>query len=224
MNLLSFDTSTSRLAVALLAHGKRFMLDEEVGNTHSQSLLPTVQRLMADANITFATLDAVAFGVGPGSFTGVRIACACAQGIGFAHAIPLVPIGTLEALAYTLSDDLGANTKVWCVNDARMNEVYCAGYQRAEGAWNELVSPRVCRPEDAMPPDASFALAGDAFSVYQPLSALAKNVKVKHLLAGGVLEAATHALNHKRLIDPANAEPIYVRDKVALTEKERAAR
>src|SRR5215211_4788798 len=101
MKLLAFDTSTQWLSVACMADDAWITRAELAGQAHSERLLPLVDSMLREAGITLADLDAIAFGAGPGSFTGVRIACGVAQGLGFGAQLPLVPIPTLEALAQT---------------------------------------------------------------------------------------------------------------------------
>ena len=120
-----------------------------------------VEALLDRAGIAFVDVDVVAFGSGPGSFTGVRIACALAQGIAFSHGKLVVPVSTLLAVAHTAALALPDATAIWVANDARMNGVYCAGYTRdANGVWNEIVPVRVCSPVDAMPPSEQMIAHG----------------------------------------------------------------
>jgi tRNA threonylcarbamoyladenosine biosynthesis protein TsaB len=168
MNLLSLDTSTTMCAIALRAGERAFCETVVAGNTHSQLALPMIEALMARAGIGFGQLDAVAFGSGPGSFTGVRIACAIAQGLAFAHGKQVVPVSTLASIAYTCGAVSPDFTHIWVANDARMSEVYCAGYvKNTSGAWAEAMPVRVCAPADAAPPRGSdWVLAGDALAAY----------------------------------------------------------
>lgn len=239
VNLLAIDTSTPVCAVALHAGERAFFETAQAGNTHSQLALPMIEKLLAQAGIGFSDLDAVAFGSGPGSFTGVRIACALAQGIAFAHGKLVVPVRTLAAVAYTCGAKEPDLERIWVANDARMNEVYCAGYVRdGLGGWVESVPVRVCSPADAMPPvGAAWGLAGDATAAYPEILAASPStganfanagwMRVAHpettaLTAEGLLAASVNAFNAGRAIHPRDAEPLYVRNKVAFTETERA--
>jgi tRNA threonylcarbamoyladenosine biosynthesis protein TsaB len=223
MNLLSLDTSTSVCAIALRAGERTFCETVVAGNTHSQLALPMIEALMARAGIGFAELDAVAFGSGPGSFTGVRIACAIAQGIAFAHGKNVVPVSTLASIAYTCGAVSPDCTHIWVANDARMSEVYCAGYvKNASGAWDETEPVRVCAPAAALPADSGWAFAGDALSIYAEMMKTAPQVLTISLTAEGLLAASVDAFKAGRTIHPRDAEPLYVRNNVARTEAERA--
>jgi tRNA threonylcarbamoyladenosine biosynthesis protein TsaB len=235
VNLLALDTSTPVCAVALRAGARTFCETTLAGNTHSQLALPMIEKLLSEAQIRLSDVDAVAFGSGPGSFTGVRIACALAQGIAFAHGKLVVPVSTLAAVAYTCGSTQPDLERIWVANDARMNEVYCAGFERdAQGAWVERVPVRVCSPADAMPADVgAWVLAGDAAAAYPEMisDAFLKGgrswAKRTHpqtvpLTAEGLLAAGIAAFQAGAAIHPRDAEPLYVRNKIAFTEAERA--
>jgi tRNA threonylcarbamoyladenosine biosynthesis protein TsaB len=224
MNMLALETSTTRCIAALVRDdGKRFVRDEAVGNTHSQWLLPQVEQLMRQAQLSFHALGAIAYGAGPGSFTGVRIACACAQGLGLAHGVPLVPVGTLEALSYTYRATAASHDAVWVVNDARMNELYAARYARLGATWIEATAPHVQTLAFMDTIDWSVhALAGDAPVAIAALARFRPQLSVAYPSADGLLDAALAAYAQGRVQHARDAEPAYVRNKVALTEAERA--
>ena len=121
--ILAIETS-SELASCALLNGDTLLARESSGvRTHSQSILPMVQELLAEAGLTLKQCDAIAFGAGPGSFTGVRTACGIAQGLAFGASLPVVPLVTLEAMALACHRQTGA-TEILAVLDARMGEVY----------------------------------------------------------------------------------------------------
>ena len=126
MRILALETSTEYCSAALWIDGQVAQWHVLAGHTHSDILLPTVKRLMEQAGLGFAQLDGVAFGAGPGSFTGLRIACGAAQGLAFAHDLPVVPVVSLESLA-----EQGDADAVIAAFDARMGELYLAAYRRA---------------------------------------------------------------------------------------------
>ena len=126
MRILALETSTEYCSAALWIDGQVAQSHVLAGHTHSDILLPTVKRLMEQAGLGFAQLDGVAFGAGPGSFTGLRIACGAAQGLAFAHDLPVVPVVSLESLA-----EQGDADAVIAAFDARMGELYLAAYRRA---------------------------------------------------------------------------------------------
>src|SRR3954470_5848815 len=137
--ILAIETS-SELASCALLNGEHVAWRESSGvRTPSQAVLPMVQELRAEAGLRLADCDAIAFGAGPGSFTGVRTACGVAQGLAFGAQIPLVPVSTLQAMALKCHEKTGA-TDIVAVLDARMGEVYWAQY-RFDGAWQIVVEP-----------------------------------------------------------------------------------
>ena len=125
--LLAFDTSTEHLSVAVL-HGERLLAHNGVGGAQaSTTLLPLIQQLLGEAGLALAELDAIVFGRGPGSFTGLRTACSVAQGLAFGADVPLLPVDTLLAVAEEARHAFGAQ-QVVAVLDARMDQLYAARY------------------------------------------------------------------------------------------------
>ncbi len=224
MNLLAFDTSTETLSLAVQAGTGAPVLARTApgGAQASATLLPMLLEMLAEAGLTLRALDAIAFGQGPGSFTGLRTACAVAQGLGFGSGVAVLPIPTLLAVAEQARAEAGAE-RVVAVLDARMDEVYCAAfaYDAARG-WTESAPAQLARPEDVhLPP--GWALAGNALSLHAgrlPAAAVAV-----HCLptAAALLRLAPAALGDGTPHTAADALPLYVRDKVAQTTDERAA-
>jgi len=221
MKLAAFETSTEWCSVALWLDGDIAGIEERAGHGHSERVLPMLDRLLAGAGIATAALDAVAFGAGPGSFTGLRIACGVAQGLALARGIPALGVSTLEALA----EQSGAQRVVACV-DARMREVYYSALERQGARWREVI-PALCAAPTALPrpPGGGWTGCGNAFAVY---AALPGSLNLDHVIADlhpsavAVARLAAPRLAAGEGIDPALAAPFYVRDKVALTEQERA--
>ena len=223
MQFLALDSSTDLGSVALWRDGvvtERFCAP---GQPSSATLLPLVAEMLRAAGLCFADLDAIAFGAGPGSFTGLRVACGAAQGLAFAHGKPVLPVGALDAMAHAASSS-GASRVVVCL-DARMNEVYSGLF--VEGA---AVSPvGVHAPAQVPLPEAGeWVAAGNAMVAYPVLHE--RLVPVVSGFLDGVMPtaAAVAALAAPRLargegIPAAEAVPVYVRDKVALTVAERLA-
>ena len=125
--LLAFDTSTEALSVAVRRGDRVFSRSGPGGAQASSSLIPLIQELLAEAGLAMAELDAIAFGRGPGSFTGLRTACSVAQGLGFGAGVALLPVDTLHAVAEEARHRFGA-TRVVALLDARMDELYAANY------------------------------------------------------------------------------------------------
>ncbi|MES2365193.1 MAG: tRNA (adenosine(37)-N6)-threonylcarbamoyltransferase complex dimerization subunit type 1 TsaB [Pseudomonadota bacterium] len=223
MRILAFDTSTEYCSVALLQDGVFSVREIHAGQTHSQILLPMCQEVLAEAQISLAQLDGIAFGAGPGSFTGLRIACAVAQGLAFGADVPVLGIGTLLALA----EASGAERVIACL-DARMGEVYHAVYQREGSDWISASEPQLCAPPLVpMPEGAGWMGCGSGFRAYaEPLQA-----RYGAVLSGVRPELYPHARDIARLaapriaagqgVDAELAVPLYIRDKVALKISER---
>jgi tRNA threonylcarbamoyladenosine biosynthesis protein TsaB len=224
--ILAIETS-SELASCALLDGDRLAWRESSGvRTHSQSVLPMVQELLAEADVRLADCDAVAFGAGPGSFTGVRTACGVAQGLAFGAGLPVLPLVTLAAMAQACRARTGASD-VLAVLDARMGEVYWAQY-RFDNGWQIVCPPALCAPHAVEPQMVErLAACGNGFAVYPQefagrafaTGALADIVPHARELA----ELAVGALAAGRAVPAAQAQPLYLRNKVAYTAAERQA-
>lgn len=222
MNLLALETSTHHLSVALLMGDTCLSRSELLANGGSNRLLPWVQSLLAEGGLVLNQLDGIAFGAGPGAFTGLRLACGVTQGLAFGADLPVVGICTLEAMAFNARAE-----RVFACLDARMNEVYVAAYVReAEAEFSCHVQAAVMPPELVVAPDGEWRAVGDGFAAYAATlqdSFPAADAKVMPTAeAVGRLAVPRFARGEGQ---PAlAAAPLYVRDKVALTTAERLAR
>src|ERR671915_1248277 len=157
MRFAAIETSTEWCSVAVWDEGEIRALERRTVHRHSEFVLPMLESLLQGAK-----LDAVAFGAGPGAFTGLRIACAVAQGLAFARGLPVIGISTLEALA----QESGAERVVACI-DARMREVYYAALEKRAGRWREAIAAQCVAPQSApRPPGEGWVGCGNGFDVY----------------------------------------------------------
>jgi len=200
--------------VALWRDGEIAAVERRAGNRHSELALPMLQGLLRKFSINVEELDAVAFGAGPGSFTGLRIACGLAQGLAFARELPVLGVSSLEALA----QESGAERVIACI-DARMREVYYAALERQAQGWREVVPARCGAPESVAVPDGNWVGAGNGFAIYGNMG-LAKVLPEVHPTAVAVAQLAAPRLAAGEGVDAALAQPVYIRDKVALTKAE----
>lgn len=224
LKLLAFDTSTEILYAAVQngAPGEHEPLayTGAGGAQASATLIPALQDLLARAGLRLADLDAIVFGRGPGSFTGLRTACSVAQGLAFGAGVPVLAVDTLLAVAEDARDREGVR-RVIAVLDARMDEVYCAAYAYDGAVWHPHTEPALARPEAVAVP-AGWALAGNAFNAYG--SRLAAAPRIAAVPAAQALLRLAPPLIAAGLAGPAaRATPLYIRDKVAQTTEERAA-
>jgi len=229
--LLAFDTSTEWVALALRARGSDRTRLVPGGAQASATLLPAVRALLDDAGIGFAALDAIAFGRGPGAFTGLRTSCAVAQGLGFGLGRPLLPLDSLLVVAEDARRQVAAGVgtfEVGVAMDARMSEVYAGRYRWRDGRWQVLQAPALytlpaiaAAWAEAPPWVAGSALA--AFGDRLALPAGLRHVEAEHDRASALLALAKRAWEAGDPIDAAAALPLYLRDKVALTTSEREA-
>lgn len=223
MLILALETSTDAGSCALWCDGAISERRCPTGRPHSETLLPLVRELLGDADVRIDQLEAIAFGMGPGAFTGLRVACGAAQGLAVASNRPLIPISSLETVAAMSGAD-----QVLAVLDARMGEIYAGCYVADAGAWVLRGDIRVSAPEAVMLPETSGWLAsGNALAVYP---ALTRRLEVAGIGIGpaSVPDAATvvrlaadRMARGEKGIDAALAAPLYVRDKVAKTVAER---
>lgn len=229
-NLLAFDTSTERMSVAVQrgADGRRFAHSGAGGAQVSATLIPAVQALLAQAGLALSELQAIVFGRGPGSFTGLRTACSVAQGLAWGAGVPVLPVDTLLALAEAARQsqaDAASELRVLALLDARMGEVYVADYRwsQPEG-WQTLSEPAVLPPEALSLPDGEVLLAGNVFVPYaERLPAALLALPRAELLptADALLSLAPALLAAGHAVPAEQALPLYIRDKVAQTTAER---
>lgn len=223
MRILALDTSTEYLSIALRLDGETLSRDLRAGQQHSELMLPLVQELLAEANLALGQLDCIAFGQGPGTFTGLRIGCGVAQGLAFGADLPVAPVSTLLALAQGSRE-----TRVVACLDARMGEVYHAAYVRDGAGWTTVSAPVLCAPQDA-PGIAGedWAGVGSGFSAYH--EALSARYAGRFHRIDGTLfpHAADIAVLAENMVKAGltvaaeDAAPLYIRDKVALKTSER---
>jgi tRNA threonylcarbamoyladenosine biosynthesis protein TsaB len=230
LNLLSFDTSTEIMSVAVQrsAAGLRQIWQHSGagGAQTSATLIPAIQDLMAQAQLQLGQLDAVVFGRGPGSFTGLRTACSVAQGLAFGAGIKVLPIDTLLAVAEEARGQQAALLDHWQVLsllDARMNEMYAGRYEFHRGQWTRIEDCHLMRPEDLITQEDE-ALAGNVFASYATRlpAKLAQRIDATPT-ASALLRLAPALLAAGAALEPELALPLYIRDKVAQTTLERAA-
>ena len=222
MRFAAIETSGDWCSVALWRDGEIASLERRAPNRHSELALPMLEKLLADAGLIANQLDGVAFGAGPGSFTGLRIACGLAQGLAFARDLPVIAVSSFEAIA----QESGEARVVACI-DARMREVYYSALERQAGAhlspWREVVPGRCVAPQEAAPPPGEgWAGCGSGFQAYPEFLSgkiLRKKPEV-HPTAFAVAQLAAPRLAAGEGIDAALAAPVYLRDKVAFTTQE----
>lgn len=228
MNLLAFDCSTERLSIAVQRGARVVRYQGAGGRASSATLIPTILRLMAEAGLALRELDALAFGRGPGSFTGLRSACSVAQGLAFGAGVPVLPVDTLLLVAEEARAQRGVD-RVLALLDARMDQVYAAPWVwNEEAGWSLQGEVVVCAPEALrLPPAAGpgWALAGNAFEGYGARLPFPDDVPRWEAwpTAGALLRVAPAWLAAGRALPAEQALPLYVRDKVAQTVAERAA-
>lgn len=228
--ILAIDTAADVCSVALARAGSITECVETVGHRHSERLLPLVEALLQEAAIELRDCDALAFGAGPGAFTGLRIACGVVQGLAYGAGKPVVAVGNLEALAQAAFDRLPQATRVLCANDARMREAYVAVYERGGDGPSEASAPALVAAADLgalverWGPDAVVGDAPTAFAA--ELATLVPTARLVALraTAASIAVCAVRCWHGGRCTAPALAAPLYVRDHVALTIDERRAR
>ncbi|MEP7139559.1 MAG: tRNA (adenosine(37)-N6)-threonylcarbamoyltransferase complex dimerization subunit type 1 TsaB [Caldimonas sp.] len=227
--LLAFDTATERMSVALSHRGRIVARSGEGGAKASTTLLPAIFDVLAEAGITLADLDALAFGRGPGAFTGLRTACSVAQGLAFGAAKTVLPIDSLLTVAEDAHVEAGLDGRIWAVIDARMDQVYAAEYELEADRWTTRVEPCLTSCEalvERWRDEPPHAVAGNAIDAYGPRldSGAAARAPAATSNALALLRLAGRAWRDGEAVDPALALPVYIRDHVADTIVERQAR
>ena len=223
MKILSLDTSTEYCSVALWRDGDVDAREVLAGQRHSELLLPMVGELLKRHGLAVKDLDGIAFGEGPGYFTGLRIGCGVVQGLAFGAGVGVAGVGTLAAMAQAS----GADRAVCCL-DARMGEIYHAAYARAGLGWEPVHGPSLCAPAEAPAlPAGAWSGCGSGFAAHGValqqryagrLSAIMPEV---YPHARHIVQLAVREFEAGRAVPAEQALPVYIRDKVALKSSER---
>ncbi len=224
MNLLAIDTSTDSCSVAASRGETLFSRSEPALQRQAERVLGMVEALLEEAHLGLEQIEGIAYGEGPGSFTGLRIAAGVTQGLALARGVGVVGVGTLLALA----QECGADKVVACI-DAHMGEVYHAAYARTGSGWEEVSAPGVYKPEAVpLPAGRGWIGCGDGFAAHGERLAARLGDRVPEIRTGAapsaraVLQLAIPRFAAGKAKDAASAVPVYLRDKVALKAGERA--
>ncbi len=221
MNLLALDTCTENCSAALLVEGRVFAVSEMTQRGHSERILGMLDMLFEQAGSELSAIDALVFGRGPGSFTGVRVGVSVAQGIAFAQDLPVVPVSTLAAVAQAAYSKHGV-TNICVAMDARMSEVYQADFVIENGLAVALSEEQVTAPENVKPlDDRDWFGAGTGWAEYQQL--LTNNFAEQSLgvdsdiypSAEAMLPLARAQLSKGEQMPAHQALPVYLRNNVA---------
>ncbi len=222
MKLLAIDTATEACSAALHVDGKTTTQYKVAPRQHAELILTMIDELLAEAQLSLTQLDALAFGRGPGAFTGVRIATGVIQGLAMSASLPVVPVSTLAAMA---QGAISESRNIACAIDARMGEVYWGLYQANDNIMQLVGEEKVCPPESIEVPisdnsDDRWFGVGSGWETY---AAELQN-KMKSVLSGSrtgdypsadaICTLAIDAYQRGAAVDAADAQPIYLRDKV----------
>lgn len=217
--ILALDTATEACSVALSFQGQTTFIDELSPRTHTQRILPMVESLLKQADITLKQVDYLAFGRGPGSFTGVRVGVGIAQGLALGAQLPVVAVSNLLAMAEQAYQQLGARDVIALI-DARMNEVYFAQFSRSETAWQIVVEEQVCSPEKAISQFQTACrpmIVGTGWAAYPQFEQSGLNVLSTDITlpsARFMLSLAAEAVYHGNIQTAFEIEPVYLRNEV----------
>ncbi|MGE0113689.1 MAG: tRNA (adenosine(37)-N6)-threonylcarbamoyltransferase complex dimerization subunit type 1 TsaB [Steroidobacteraceae bacterium] len=219
VKLLAIDTATEQCSVALLHGAALFERCVRTPRGHADMVLPMVQEVMSEAGLGFTQLDAIAFGRGPGAFTGVRMAIGVAQGLAYAADLPLLPVSDLAAVAQQVAASLSAGAHMLVCMDARMGEVYSGQFVlTADGLVSPVAAERVCPPEHIDTAANELAMgAGTGFRAYPVLSARYAGLPLLDDILPRAVEIVRLGLRGWRAGLAVNAElaaPVYLRDQV----------
>lgn len=213
--LLIIDASSSLCSVAINQAGETVWVTEDQPRRHAQRLLPMIDELLSDASVDRSQIDGIAFGRGPGSFTGIRIATAVAQGLSLGLDRPVVGISSLEAVALAAMHESGAES-VLSVMDAHMGEVFWGRYTRDGNLCRALVDERVGKPEDCLEDIKAFddVLAGDGLQL-MPFVECSQDFSMVRPEARAMSAIAQHYWSQGLFGDPLEHSPVYLRQSVA---------
>ena len=219
MNLLAIETATETCSVALAVNGEVLERYQHAPRRHAELLLPWVESVLAEADIGFTSLDAIAFSCGPGSFTSLRIGIGVVQGLAWASDRPVIPVSSLATTAQCVVSE-GVDSALVAL-DARMNEVFTGTFEvNANGIMMPVGAERVCSPDDIQPPvNPETHGIGIGFDRYPDLLKLSESLAGvnPHIWpkASSVLTLAQEWLRTSEALPAEQAQPVYLRDNVA---------
>lgn len=221
MNILALDTCTELCSAAILAGDTLYTESQPTQRGHSDMILSMMDSLFEQSGLTIKDIDVIAFGRGPGSFTGVRVGVGVAQGIAFARDLPVVAVSSLAALAQHVADQLGAKHIAVAI-DARMNEIYCASYHVEEGLVKIKTDEKVCPASEFNPvSEQQWLGAGSGWAAYQDelennFSSNLTSIQANYYPhASAIAKLAKIEVEAGRTLKAEQAVPVYLRDKVA---------
>jgi tRNA threonylcarbamoyladenosine biosynthesis protein TsaB len=226
MPYLALDTSTESLSLAISTQQGIIARDWPAGQKHAEMILPCLATLLKECQLTMEDIQGIAFGNGPGSFTGLRIAAGITQGLAFARGIPVLGVSTLAALAAGCDAD-----QVYACLDARMNQVYSAAYRKQDGAWQEVIAPNLSDPDCIpVPSGNNWLAAGSGFAMYGDALKSCLGERISSIdatrlpLAKDILALALPDFAAGKGLAAHEAELVYLRNKVALKTHERMSK
>jgi len=220
--ILAIETSTELASAALLVDDQIYVRELSGVQTHSQGILPALQSLLSEAGIALSDCDVLAYGCGPGAFTGIRTACGIVQGLAYGAELNVVPVVSLQAMALAAFAEVKAENFI-CVLDARMSEVYWAQYRFAGGVCVEVSAPVLAKIEDITPSadlDSPYFVLGNGVVLPSQFIQFPSIPMMPH--AKQVAELGKLGLASGQDVSPELAQPLYLRNKIALTTAERA--
>ena len=224
--ILALETSCEQGSIALWTGEIMHTRQLEGHQNHSERILGEIRALLQEAGLSVEMLDAVAFGQGPGAFTGIRLACGVAQGLAFGAGLSVIPVSSLAALALSCDE-----SQILAATDARMGEVYCAAFSRTvDGQLIPMGECICCAPEAVAVPEGKWVGVGSAFSVYEATlkDRFGNRLQAVHAdrvpQAGNIARLALGMMAEGQIYPPEQVSLTYVRNKVAYTTAERLAR
>ncbi len=228
MKLLALDTSTDTMSIAVQRGDAVYEHTGAGGAQASSTLIPAIEALMQQAGLQFAQLDAIVFGRGPGSFTGLRTACSVVQGLAFGANVKVLPVDTLLALAQEARLQGAQQTHILAALDARMGEVYVDYYEFNSTPRNIYAGDLLKKPQNLLENlDSTPTLLAGNIRPTLDAQLTTEALALPHLhclpTARALLQLAPNLIAAGGLVDAEYALPLYIRDKVALTTAERQA-
>ena len=227
MKILALDTTQEYCSVALAVESELYTREELAPRSHTELILAQVEAVLAEAGLLLRQLDALAFGRGPGSFTGLRIAAGVVQGLALGADLPVAPVSSLAAMAQGIYRNNNQTTNICAAFDARIQEVYWGNYQLIDGVMQSVTEEAVSSPDDLYLPDEGTWLAiGSGWAAYpqmqERLAGRLSGVMGDTVpLARDMIPAAEQIIANGETVSAEAAIPVYLRQKVAQTIEER---